>query len=119
VPPAEASVSAGGFQPSKGNAMLYQEIAYLSVWPVTASIIFREANGRSWYSIEFRRRYKDLQGTWRTIDSFVPDDLPALIKIAQQAHDELTIIQEADRYHETNRAKQSSLPDDTLCDAIR
>jgi hypothetical protein len=66
-------------------------------FPVTASIWRKEKDGRASYSATFQRSYKDDKGKRKYSDTFYPDDLLALAKVADQAHTEISKLRAADR----------------------
>ena len=41
--------------------------------------------GKTWHNVTFSRLYKDGED-WKSTDSFGRDDLPLLMKVADQAH---------------------------------
>ena len=43
--------------------------------------------GNTWYSVGFDRTYKDANGNWKQTSMFGVDDLLALAKLADLAHD--------------------------------
>jgi hypothetical protein len=42
----------------------------------------RNADGNSWHSVTFARRYRDKEGNYRDADSFGAEDLPVLREVA-------------------------------------
>jgi hypothetical protein len=42
----------------------------------------RNADGNTWHSITFARRYRDKEGHYKDADSFGPEDLPTLREVA-------------------------------------
>jgi hypothetical protein len=42
----------------------------------------RNADGNSWHSVTFARRYRDKEGNYKDADSFGPEDLPVLKEVA-------------------------------------
>lgn len=53
---------------------------------VRAAVWRRETDGRLRYHVSFSRLYKDEAGQWKDSASFNRDDLPLLIKVADQAY---------------------------------
>jgi hypothetical protein len=56
---------------------------------VRASVWKNESDAGPWYSVSFSRLYKDKEGKWQDGTSFSREDLPLLIKAADQAHTHL------------------------------
>ena len=42
----------------------------------------RNADGNTWHSVTFARRYRDKEGHYKDADSFGPEDLPTLREVA-------------------------------------
>ncbi len=42
----------------------------------------RNADGNTWHSVTFARRYRDKEGNYKDADSFGPEDLPVLREVA-------------------------------------
>jgi hypothetical protein len=53
---------------------------------IRAAVWSNESEAGRWHSVTFSRLYKDQEGNWKDSASFSRDDLPLLIKAADQAH---------------------------------
>jgi hypothetical protein len=53
---------------------------------VRAAVWANEGETGVWHSVTLSRLYKDKDGNWQDSTSFFPEDLPLLIKAADQAH---------------------------------
>jgi hypothetical protein len=53
---------------------------------IRATVWANEAEAGTWHSVSFSRLYKDKDGTWQDAPRFNREDLPLLIKAADQAH---------------------------------
>lgn len=53
---------------------------------VRAAVWSNESESGIWHSVTFSRLYKDKEGNWKDSTSFSRDDLPLLVKAADQAH---------------------------------
>lgn len=69
--------------------------AKVSVGLQTASIWKNESQGRAFYNVTFDRRYRNGNGEWKSTDSYGPDDLLALAKLADLAHTKILELQGA------------------------
>jgi hypothetical protein len=54
---------------------------------VRAAVWANEGETGTWYSVTFSKLYKDREGKWQDSGSFSREDLPLLVKAADQAHD--------------------------------
>ncbi len=54
---------------------------------VKAAIWENETQNGTRHNVTFQRIYREGEGPWKTSDSFGRDELPLLVKIADQAHD--------------------------------
>jgi len=66
----------------------FQLIAILSLHPITAAIWLKERNGKSDYSIQIERRYRDGNGDWRSTETFDAAD-PLVAQITDMAQSEI------------------------------
>ena len=57
----------------------------LKVGRVRGAIWENTGDTGTWHSITFSRLYKDEAGSWKDSTSFSRDDLPLLMKVADQA----------------------------------
>lgn len=55
----------------------------VKVGPVRATAWANETDGRVWHTVRFSRRYRDREGNWQDGNSFSRDDLPLVVKAAQ------------------------------------
>ena len=53
---------------------------------IRAAVWANEMESGIWHSVTFSRLYKDKEGKWQDSDSFSREDLPLLIKAADQVH---------------------------------
>jgi hypothetical protein len=53
---------------------------------VRASVWSNESENGPWYSVSFSRLYKDKDGQWQDSTRFSREDLPLLMKAADQVH---------------------------------
>lgn len=53
---------------------------------VRAAVWTNESEKGRWHSVSFSRLYKDKDGNWQDATRFSREDLPLLIKAADQAH---------------------------------
>jgi hypothetical protein len=53
---------------------------------VRATIWPHETEGKTWYNVTFSRLYVGEDGQWTSSESFGREDLPLLVKVADQAH---------------------------------
>ena len=53
---------------------------------VRAAVWTNESDKGRWHSVSFSRLYKDKDGNWQDATRFSREDLPLLIKAADQAH---------------------------------
>ena len=53
---------------------------------VRAAVWANESEAGPWHSVTFSRLYKDKDGNWKDSTSFSRDDLPLLMKAADQVH---------------------------------
>jgi len=64
---------------------------------VFAAIWARTTDKGTYYAATFERRYKDGEGEWHSTSSFNADDLPALAKLAFDAHSEINDLKAEDK----------------------
>jgi hypothetical protein len=53
---------------------------------VRATVWANEGEAGIWHTVKFSRLYKDKEGKWQDADGFSREDLPLLIKAADQVH---------------------------------
>jgi hypothetical protein len=53
---------------------------------VRATIWANDGESGVWHSVKLTRLYKDKEGKWQDTDGFNREDLPLLIKAADEAH---------------------------------
>jgi hypothetical protein len=53
---------------------------------VRATVWANEGESGVWHSVQFSRLYRDKEGKWQDADGFGREDLPLLIKAADQVH---------------------------------
>ena len=58
----------------------------VKVGRVRAAVWANEGEDGTWHTVTFSRLYKDKEGRWQDSGSFSREDLPLLIKAADQAH---------------------------------
>lgn len=58
----------------------------VKVGRVRAAIWENTSENGAWHSVTFSRLYKDDSGAWKDSSSFSRDDLPLLMKVADQVH---------------------------------
>lgn len=75
----------------------FRPAAKISLFPITAAIWHNEKDGRSFYSVNFQRSYKDEKGNWQNSESFGLSDLLLLAKLADLAHTEIYKLRGSDR----------------------
>ena len=52
---------------------------------VVGKVWLNESDGKSWHNVTLGRLYKDGED-WKTSESFGRDDLPLVMKVADQCH---------------------------------
>lgn len=58
----------------------------IKVGRIRATVWTNQSEARQWHTVTFSRLYKDKEGKWQDGVSFSRDDLPLLMKAADQAH---------------------------------
>lgn len=58
----------------------------IKIGRIRAAIWENESENGPWNSVTFSRLYKDETGGWKDSTSFSRDDLPLLMKVADQVH---------------------------------
>jgi hypothetical protein len=76
--------------------------AKISLFPITAGIWHNEKEGRSFYTVNFQRCYKDEKGHWKYCENFGLSDLLLLAKVADLAHTEIYKLRGAERETEAS-----------------
>ena len=66
--------------------MTNKPVNEFKVGRVRAAVWANESENGVWFSVSFSRLYKDKDGNWKDSTSFSRDDLPLLMKAADQAH---------------------------------
>ena len=66
--------------------MKNKPVHQIRIGTVTAATWQNQSAGKTWHKITFSRSYKDEGDQWKSTDSFNRDDLPLLMKAADQAH---------------------------------
>lgn len=61
-------------------------VGEFKVGRVRAAVWANESESGPWHSVTFSRLYKDKDGNWQDSPNFSRDDLPLLMKAADQAH---------------------------------
>ena len=62
-----------------------QPVHQIRLGAVKAAIWENQNAGKTWHNVTFSRSYQDGE-QWKSTDSFGRDDLPVLMKVADQAH---------------------------------
>ncbi len=75
--------------PSTKNA----PIAKIKLGRIRANIWQRIVGEDFFYSVSLERNYRDSDGKWRKSQSFNPEDLLALAKVADMAHTQIMELQ--------------------------
>lgn len=66
--------------------MTNRPVNEFKVGRVRAAVWSNESEEGTWHTVTFSRLYKDKEGNWKDSTSFSRDDLPLLMKAADQAH---------------------------------
>jgi hypothetical protein len=87
---------------TKGNTMSDNKkpAARVSLFPVSAAIWRNQTEKGVFYSVAFKRSYKDDAGSWQASSTFNTSELLLLAKAADLAHSEIVKLQAADRISE-------------------
>lgn len=76
---------------------------------VTAAIWEKKQNdGRIAYSVSFQRSFTDEHGNWKNSDSFFPNDLLLVAKLANEAHSAIHRMRDANRETPSDEDAQAS-----------
>lgn len=74
------------YSQSKKTEASNAPIIKLRIGLITASIWQRITEEDAFYTVTFDRRYRDSKGNWQSTQSYSPEDLLILAKLADQAH---------------------------------